>query len=30
MNRLTARQAETLPDGLHADGGNLFLLQSMR
>jgi integrase len=26
MNRLTARQAETLPDGLHADGGNLYLL----
>jgi len=25
MNRLTARQAETLPDGLHADGGNLYL-----
>jgi hypothetical protein len=25
MNRLTARQAATLPDGMHADGGNLYL-----
>jgi hypothetical protein len=25
LNRLTVKQIENLPDGMHADGGNLWL-----